>query len=61
MSFTDRRRIGEFEPLVPVVDEVADMVDIADSLEVPVSLRRPYMNNDRFLPRSPSEFLVRGC
>ena len=57
MSFTDRRRRGELEPLVSVVDDVAETADMADSLEISVPLRRPYVNNDRFRPRSPVEFL----
>ena len=57
MSFTDLRRTGEFEPLVAVADDVADTLDMADSLEMSVSWRRPNANNDRFRPRPPTESL----
>lgn len=57
MSFTDRRRSGEPEPLASVIDDVAETVDTADSLETSVPWRRPYGKNDRFRPRASPEFL----
>ena len=60
MSFTYRRRRGELEPLVSVVDNAAKTADMADGLETSVPLRRPYMNNDRFRPSyQSSSFLGR--
>ena len=60
MSFTDRRRTGELEPLVSVVDDVAETADTADSLEISVAWRRPYANNDRFRPRASAGSLPRS-
>jgi hypothetical protein len=60
MSFTDRRRTGEFVPLVSVADDVADTVDTADSLETSVPWSRPYPNSDRFRPRAPTASLPRS-
>lgn len=43
-----------------MAEDVVDTVDIADSLEISVPRRGPYVNNDRFRPSASTGSLPRS-